>query len=51
MLVKILYAIAALAVILGVCGVVKLLCKKYINSIDKKQRREAEYYVQANFKN
>jgi hypothetical protein len=51
MVIKILYAIVTVAVILGVCSAVKLLCKKYINSIDKKQSKEVEYYVQANFKN
>jgi hypothetical protein len=40
MVIKILYAIGTVAVILGICAVVKLLCKKYINSIDKKQSKE-----------
>jgi phosphosulfolactate phosphohydrolase-like enzyme len=51
MLIEILYAIAAVAAVLSVCAAVKLLCKKYINIIEKRQRNKGEYYVQANFKN
>jgi hypothetical protein len=51
MFLLILLTIATVAVILGVCCIVKLLCKKYINSIDKKQSGKEECYVQTNFKN
>jgi flagellar basal body-associated protein FliL len=46
----ILLTVVVVAVILGVCAAVKLLCKKYINSIDKKQSEE-KGYVQTDFKN
>jgi hypothetical protein len=37
MAIKIISSIASVAIISGICGGVKLLCKKYINSIDNKQ--------------
>jgi hypothetical protein len=50
MLIKILIAIVADVVIIGGCGIVKLLCKRYIHIIDKKQNEEKSY-VQTYFKN
>jgi hypothetical protein len=37
MFLEILLTVVAVAIILGICAVVKFLCKKYINLIDKKQ--------------
>jgi hypothetical protein len=51
MLLMIVYSIASVVIISGVCAAVKLLCKKYINIIDKRQNDKENYYVQANFKN